>query len=431
MSKEPPCKKVKKENYMTAVCYSKHDIKQHEYSYFKSIYKRSYGYKLKLLCDPLSRNCSEITALKLYKLLKLKHKYQEQLPRSAVYNIEFCPDDKYALAACASSDVMLFDPCSHSKIKTFTCGQKDGVNAITFIDERTFATCSDDSSIKLWDIRNTNENIKTLTGHTGWVKNMNFNSSTKQLITSAFDETLRLWDLDKFQPDNLCSSQVILEVPYMTRSNFLKNFAKLVISTTSGFLLVFDHFDAKTIKEEYQEMLSLYMPHTDPFVINQKQFSKAKNKVIALTDYPNKSKPFCFGSTQISPNGNFLLSRYTTTKDTEWTVLHDISSSKEKSTRLLGYAEEPDVASEYIKEPSFSPDSRVVCSPFGNAVRILGIDQSNLQNDTYLSYKRMYEISFLPSHRQPILCTKFANTKTLLMTGCMAGQVSFYEPKIF
>lgn len=61
-----------------------------------------------------------------------------------------------------------------------------------FIDNRLFATCSDDRTVKLWDLRNMEKEIQTLTGHTNWVKNIECIDG--KLLTSGFDGNIIMWD---------------------------------------------------------------------------------------------------------------------------------------------------------------------------------------------------------------------------------------------
>lgn len=47
---------------------------------------------------------------------------------------------------------------------------------------KTIITCSDDRSVKFWDLRNLKEPIKTLNGHTHWVYCSKYNPFHDQLV---------------------------------------------------------------------------------------------------------------------------------------------------------------------------------------------------------------------------------------------------------
>ena len=71
-----------------------------------------------------------------------------------------------------------------------------------FLDNRLFATCSDDTTVKLWDARNLSAHVRTLSGgHTKWVKNVEYVSRSNTLVTSGFDGSIFQWDLNKYSDE--------------------------------------------------------------------------------------------------------------------------------------------------------------------------------------------------------------------------------------
>ena len=67
----------------------------------------------------------------------------------------------------------------------------------SFLDNRVFVTCSDDTTVRLWDARNLTNELKVLRGHTSWVKNIEYCSTAGKLITSGFDGNVFAWDINK------------------------------------------------------------------------------------------------------------------------------------------------------------------------------------------------------------------------------------------
>ena len=240
----------------------------------------------------------------------------------AIYNLEFSTDDKIVLSGGANDEVSIYDSCSCSlkKVGYFKTGHEPGVNGIKFLDSRLILTCSDDKQIALWDIRNTAERVSTLQGHESWVKSMSFNNETKTLISSAFDDTIRLWNIDKYEKDGSIKSDVILKIPFLVRTEFSKDFTKLVVSTTTGLLLFFDNVDLGNLSR-YDPTMKLLEP---------RQIEKGKrlikmtrsNDLTIVEKFPEKSKPYCIGSTILSSNSNCVFSRYNTRNTGEWSVLH-------------------------------------------------------------------------------------------------------------
>lgn len=67
-----------------------------------------------------------------------------------------------------------------------------------FLDNRLFATCSDDTTIALWDLRKLNSKVCSLHGHASWVKNIEYDTNTRLLVTSGFDGNVITWDTNRF-----------------------------------------------------------------------------------------------------------------------------------------------------------------------------------------------------------------------------------------
>lgn len=67
-----------------------------------------------------------------------------------------------------------------------------------FLDNRLFATCSDDTTIALWDLRKLNSKVCSLHGHASWVKNIEYDTNTRLLVTSGFDGNVITWDTNRY-----------------------------------------------------------------------------------------------------------------------------------------------------------------------------------------------------------------------------------------
>jgi WD40 repeat protein len=57
------------------------------------------------------------------------------------------------------------------------------------------ASGSNDNTIKIWDLR-TMECIRTIRGHTDWIRSVSFNNEGSILISACDDKTIKLWDIE-------------------------------------------------------------------------------------------------------------------------------------------------------------------------------------------------------------------------------------------
>lgn len=71
------------------------------------------------------------------------------------------------------------------------------MNYSRFLDSRMFATCSDDTTIALWDVRNLKDNIRVLRGHCNWVKSIEYSAKDNLLVSSGFDGQIYTWDINR------------------------------------------------------------------------------------------------------------------------------------------------------------------------------------------------------------------------------------------
>lgn len=108
----------------------------------------------------------------------------------------------------------------------------------------------------------------------------------------------------------------------------------------------------------------------------------------------------------------------------------------ENPKKLMYFIQEPNKGKGFIKEPSFSCDGRIVCSPYDNGVRLLGY------SDSCSEYPRHYQeidsikqkprtlcvLKELKCHDDKVLSTKFSPREPLLVTGCKSGKVVWYHP---
>lgn len=246
----------------------------------------------------------------------------------AIFNLEFSPDNSYLVAACENKDIAIFDPCIHKKVISVPKAHTDSVNCITFLDTRVFASCSDDTTIALWDMRNLKSRVCSLTGHTNWVKSMNYHPELNILISSAFDNTVRTWKVNEFYGSDTVKSREFIHIPYLTRTDLSCDRKKFIVATTTGKLLVIHNVDFEK-SNPANERTDSFNDVTDIDIDYERIIKEKKaNRIECLKNFPFNSKPWCIASLQIHPYGWNVLSRYTCNEEKEWSVVHNIQDNK-------------------------------------------------------------------------------------------------------
>ena len=249
----------------------------------------------------------------------------------AIYNIEFSKDNKILIAAGAKSELYVFDPLSYQKINSVESKHTDGVNCLTFLDSRLFTTSSDDQTIAIWDIRKLSSRVSTLTGHTGWVKDVSYMPLSNRLISSGFDDTVRVWNINNFERDGCVKSEQVLDIKYLTRTKLTHDCSKLIAATTSGHFFVIDNIDLEFLKTDANFELQKFL-NEQPNA-PKKTKTRKRNRIEFLIDFPLNSNPWCITSVKSHPNSKNVISRYSSLVDsTEWTVVHDIEEKHENGS---------------------------------------------------------------------------------------------------
>lgn len=102
--------------------------------------------------------------------------------------------------------------------------------------------------------------------------------------------------------------------------------------------------------------------------------------------------------------------------------------------RLTHYTEEPCVGSGYIKELCFSPDGRLICSPFGKGLRLLAFSKQCQELADCVSSPsestQLIEVASSYSHEDIVVSTKFSPRHCLLVSGCLSGKIVWYQPVV-
>lgn len=98
----------------------------------------------------------------------------------------------------------------------------------------------------------------------------------------------------------------------------------------------------------------------------------------------------------------------------------------------------------YLKEMCFSPDGRVIASPFDNGVRLLtfnpqcsdmtyslstsAIRGTHCDGDEKEPPYALHELTANKGHSDVVLSTAFSPTHPLFVSGCLGGKIVWHQP---
>ncbi|RCI09569.1 hypothetical protein L249_3908 [Ophiocordyceps polyrhachis-furcata BCC 54312] len=127
----------------------------------------------------------------------------------AVLGLDYGGPRGAALLASCSSDlsIKLWDPADQYKNIRTLSGHDHSVSAVRFIPAgaqssgNLLVSASGDKTLRIWDTT-TGYCLKTLKGHTGWVRDVCPSLDGRFILSTASDHTARLWDISVPNPEN-------------------------------------------------------------------------------------------------------------------------------------------------------------------------------------------------------------------------------------
>ena len=274
---------------------------------------------------------------KYYKHFKMSWSQGEA--HGAIFNLEFSPSGKMLVAACEASAILLYDPKSRKCLHRLPNAHNDSVNCICFCDERIFASGSDDCTIALWDTRMLQERVMKLSGHTGWVKSLVYDRNTELLLSSAFEGTIRTWDINR----SSCSEEdlsvgIHIHEDNVSRMQLTPEGDKLIIScpddeSNCDIIQIFHNLNLPNLANDLDNLLNQipteYQLGGDIYSRNMRERLNGKLEYHTI--------PRCIPSFAVHPDGSSLVSRYMTMNNLQFTTVHDIQSCSYGEALPLNY----------------------------------------------------------------------------------------------
>lgn len=384
----------------------------------------------------------------------------------SIFNIEFSPSDSIVLTACSNNSVVAYDPrLSTSKhIRSVQNAHSDCTNCITFVNDSTFLSCSDDKTIRLWDLRNLSSSLCILIGHTNWVKNIEYDKKSNKVFSVAFRDGVREWSLEDLNGGVYETSEnCVFRLDDPIRMRIAPDSSKMFVSVRENRCLVIDRFEGDSIAERRTVVEKLVAESKSSSLCDQDVNRPFLLTISGLLGRKNSYRSVM--SASFHPSSEMVALRHVDVKNNhlqqELSTLYNLRmpgpSSQSCTTiqnspdRYLKYIDEysPDEALDYIKECSFSPNGRVLASPHNSyhspiqshGVRLLAVDSKCTPmelyyDDRFFSSEKTarccdYEVvCTLTGHSYPVLACAFAHHDMMLGSGSMEGHILFHKPQL-
>ncbi|XP_004534371.1 DDB1- and CUL4-associated factor 10 homolog [Ceratitis capitata] len=258
-----------------------------------------------------------------------------------VFNLEFSPEGNVLLGACEKKAIAIFDVIRRQIVKRVMNAHTSSVNCIKFLNDKHFATCSDDNTVALWDLRYLKAKMRSLQGHSNWVKSIEYSKKDNLLVTSSFDGCIFTWDINSYTEQGLIY-QKVFHANGLMRTRLTPDCSKLIMSTSGGYLIVIHDLDLTTLHKDLcgfrpvvyrlMQMGKQFIPQAAKF---EHVFSKnqKKNRVEFVSDFPTDNDAEVILALEIHPKGYCYVSRNISYDGkTEWLTVHDLEEEAEDIT---------------------------------------------------------------------------------------------------
>mmetsp|Transcript_34060 Transcript_34060/g.55163 ORF Transcript_34060/g.55163 Transcript_34060/m.55163 type:complete len:577 (+) Transcript_34060:19-1749(+) len=171
---------------------------------------------------------------------------------TSVFNLSYNHSGNVLIGVCEDGGIVACDGWSGQRLNRVV-GHDDCANVVRFLTDMVFVTGSDDSSIRVWDLRKFTESscVNTLSGHTSWVKSVE-RVSADTIISCAFDATVREWDINK-KYSRPCTSNVVYQHTSISRMRLSPDASILAVSFQSwgdGHVMLINNFDLATARND-------------------------------------------------------------------------------------------------------------------------------------------------------------------------------------
>ena len=343
---------------------------------------------------------------------------------SAVFNVEYSPRGNLLVGTLENGRILVVDPLTRRVIRNFVA-HSDCANCLCFINDSMFVTGSDDCSVKVWDYRSPSQPVHTAYNlHTSWVKNVHYDAKSHSVLSSGFETTIRLWDItaSENEAEDTATSFCFEDDEFLVRSALSKDGTVLCVASICVVATLED--------AEQHCIVRVYSG------VRLKECGLDLSGCFkgSIVDWPTGAEAVM--SIRIFSDNNFVMSRCTDNDSREWMCVHCLTTLS-----MLYKITESSMPHGILKEPGISSDERVICSPFGNRVRLMAFDKHLCHVNTDCngveqhsgsesSLLELVDIKTPHFTTDPVLTCRFSSTQMLVAAGTNTGGIFFAQPRL-
>ena len=179
------------------------------------------------------------------------------------------------------------------------------------------------------------DKVKTLKGHSNWVKNIEYNTRDNMLVTSGFDGAIYTWDINKYQ-DSSSHAQYrrVFSTNGLMRMRLTAANDKMIISTMNGYLIVIHDLDMDTLSDDLAgfkpnvyRLMQISGKPIEMAVNYTHLFHAKRNRVEMISDWPEGDDAEVLSSLKLHPQGWVAVTRNVSSDErSEWLTVHDVQT---------------------------------------------------------------------------------------------------------
>lgn len=237
-----------------------------------------------------------------------------------VLSVAFSPDNRQVVSSSADSTVKIWDiDFTIDQLilyKTLNGQDNKWINSIRFLpDGKKILSASANGSVLLWDIA-TQQIIQRLDGHLGEVNSLAISSDGALAVSGSRDGSIRLWDLQALQVlDSVIDNRYLpAEITSMV---FTVDYSRLISGSSDGRIRIWDLGNKKLLESWKIYPAQIPIPSIAISPDGRQLLTGASNGEVVLWDIATQKEIRRFNkymssirSTDFSPDGNTVLLGY-------------------------------------------------------------------------------------------------------------------------